>query len=64
MTETGFLDREFYISTAKGARETPPTPAMAEGRPDMTAVFTRGRRRLPFIGGIKSGWLISYQGNQ
>jgi len=38
---------------------------MAEGSPDITAVLTTwGRRRLPFIGGIKSGWIISYQGNQ
>ena len=38
----------------------------AAGGQDMAAVFTGDGqgRELPLIGGIKSDWLMSYQGNQ
>ena len=49
------------MSEAKSWSSTP--PCAADGRKDMVAGFTPGRRgRLPVIGGqLRSGGFISYQ---
>ena len=57
------MDGGAYMSEARSWRDTP--SRVVNGRQDMVAVFTPGEKgRLPFIGELKSGVLISYQENQ
>ena len=59
----GLLDGGAYTSVARSWRDTP--PCTAHGGQDMMEVFApRGEERLPVIGELMSGGLISYQGNQ
>ena len=57
------MDGAAYMSEAESWSNTP--PCTDNSRQDMVAVFTPGEKgRLPFIGELKSGVLISYQENQ
>ena len=51
------------MSEARSWNDT--SPCVAVSGQDTVAVFApQGKSRLPVIGGITAGWLISYQGNQ
>ena len=62
---SGLMDGGAYLSEARSWSDT--LPSAVDGRQDMAAVFTpggaEGGGRLPVIGELMSGGLISYQGN-
>ena len=70
-SEPGVSKRDIHGSVARGAytseaRPWSDTPRWAANcRQDTVVAFTpKGKGSGPFIGGISSGCLISYQGNQ
>ena len=59
----GLMNAGAYTFEARSWSDTP--PCAAEGSQAMVAAFAPGGNgRLPVIGELKSGGLISYQGNQ
>ena len=56
------MDGRAYMSEARSWSDTP--PYAGDIGQDMTVGFTEGWEGLPLIGGITSGWLFAYQGNQ
>ena len=60
---SGLIGGGAYTSKARSWSDTP--LCVADSRQDMVAIFAPGGNgRLLDIGGMTSGWLISYQGNQ
>lgn len=56
------MDGKAYMSETRSWSDT--RPYAGESRQDMAVAFTGGWEGLPVIGGITSGWLFGYQGNQ
>ena len=60
----GYSHRDINGLSDRGSYTSETTPHI-EHRQGVAAILaTQGRRRLPFIGKLTVGWLISHQGNQ